>query len=97
VAKLTDFSFTGAVNAQEKKQKNGIDNLEIRLLKAEKKKNKEKLDKIMSIKSELFPYNSLQEREVNFSEFFQYYGDEFLDTVIENIDPFDPSFVVVEL
>ena len=97
VAKLTDFSFTGAVNAQEKKQKNGIDNLEIRLLKAEKKKNKEKLDKIMSIKSELFPYNSLQEREVNFSEFFQYYGDEFLDTVMENIDPFDPSFVVVEL
>jgi bacillithiol synthase len=97
VVKLTDFSFTGSVNAQEKKQKNGLDNLEIRLLKAEKKKNKEKLDKIISIKRELFPYNSFQEREINFSEFFQYYGDEFIDLIMKNTDPFDPSFVVIEL
>tara|TARA_B110000914_G_scaffold219283_1_gene227722 strand:- start:6078 stop:7679 length:1602 start_codon:yes stop_codon:yes gene_type:complete len=97
VAKITDFSFTGAVKAQEKKQKNGIDNLERRLLKAEKIKNKERLDKIISIKTELFPYNSLQEREINFSEFFQYYGDEFIDLVMKNIDPFDPSFVIIEL
>ena len=97
MVKLTDFSFTGSVNAQEKKQKNGLDNLEIRLLKAEKKKNKEKLDKIISIKRELFPYNSFQEREINFSEFFQYYGDEFIDLIMKNTDPFDPSFVVIEL
>jgi bacillithiol biosynthesis cysteine-adding enzyme BshC len=97
VAKLTDFSFTGAVKAQEKKQKNGIDNLEKRLLKAEKKKNKEILNKIISIKSGLFPYDSLQEREINFSEFFQYYGDEFIDLVMENLDPFDPSFIIIEI
>jgi len=97
VAKLTDFSFTGAVKAQEKKQKNGIDNLEKRLLKAEKKRTKERLDKIISIKTKLFPYNSLQEREINFSEFYQYYGDEFIDLVMKNIDPFDPRFLIIEL
>jgi uncharacterized protein YllA (UPF0747 family) len=97
VAKLTDFSFTGAVKAHEKKQKNGIDNLEKRLLKAEKKRTKERLDKIISIKTKLFPYNSLQEREINFSEFYQYYGDEFIDLVMKNIDPFDPRFLIIEL
>ena len=79
------------------KEKNGIDNLEKRLLKAEKKKNKEILNKIISIKSGLFPYDSLQEREINFSEFFQYYGDEFIDLVMENLDPFDPSFIIIEI
>ena len=67
------------------------------MLKAEKKKNKEILNKIISIKSGLFPYDSLQEREINFSEFFQYYGDEFIDLVMENLDPFDPSFIIIEI
>ena len=67
------------------------------MLKAEKKKNEEILNKIISIKSGLFPYDSLQEREINFSEFFQYYGDEFIDLVMENLDPFDPSFIIIEI
>lgn len=67
------------------------------MLKAEKKKNEEILNEIISIKSGLFPYDSLQEREINFSEFFQYYGDEFIDLVMENLDPFDPSFIIIEI
>ena len=67
------------------------------MLKAEKKKNKEILNKIISIKSGLFPYDSLQEREINFSEFFQYYGDEIIDLVMENLDPYDPSFIIIEI
>ena len=63
----------------------------------EKKRTKERLDKIISIKTKLFPYNSLQEREINFSEFYQYYGDEFIDLVMKNIDPFDPRFLIIEL
>ena len=38
IVKITDSSFLGAVNAQKKKQFNGIDKLEKRLLKAQKRK-----------------------------------------------------------
>ena len=42
LAKETDISFLGAVQAQEKKQLNGLDKLEKRLLKAEKRKFKDR-------------------------------------------------------
>ena len=38
------------------------------MLKAEKRKLKEQLEKIILIQNELFPNNSLQERQMNFSE-----------------------------
>ena len=42
----TDKSFKGAVKAQEKKQINGINKLEKRLIKAEKRKHKDFLNRI---------------------------------------------------
>ena len=69
LAKQTDSSFLGAVGAQEKKQLNGLDHLEKRLLKAEKKKLKDQIQRLISIQDYLFPNGSLQERRINFSEF----------------------------
>ncbi|MGK0385765.1 MAG: bacillithiol biosynthesis cysteine-adding enzyme BshC, partial [Patiriisocius sp.] len=43
VAKETDASFVGAVGAQEKKQLNGLDHLEKRLLRAQKKRLSDQL------------------------------------------------------
>jgi len=47
IAEETDKSFFGAVKAQEVKQKKGLDVLEKRLLKAQKKKLK---DHVVTIK-----------------------------------------------
>ena len=66
LAKQTDESFIGAVAAQEEKQLNGLDNLEKRLLRAEKRKLKEKLNSFTEFQNELFPKQSLQERNTNF-------------------------------
>ena len=68
IAEQTDLSFFGAVKAQETKQIKGLENLEKRLLKAEKRVHSEKLEQIITLQNELFPYNSLQERVINFSE-----------------------------
>jgi bacillithiol biosynthesis cysteine-adding enzyme BshC len=68
IAEQTDKSFLGAVKAQETKQIKGLENLEKRLLKAEKRVHSEKLEQIITLQNELFPYNSLQERVINFSE-----------------------------
>jgi len=97
VSKLTDISFVGAVNAQEKKQLKGLLNLEKRLLKANKRKCESQLSRITSIQSDLFPNNTLQERSVNFSEFYLDYGEEFIKILKENISPLNNKFTIIEL
>ena len=97
VTKLTDISFLGAVNAQEKKQLKGLINLEKRLLKANKKKYHSDLSRITSLQNELFPNNSLQERSVNFSEFYSEYGENFIKILKENISPLNNKFTIIEL
>ena len=93
----TDKSFLGALKAQESKQIKGLNNLEKRLYKAEKQKQKDKLNRLGLIKEELFPNNSLQEREINFSEFYQNHGDKLMDCLFKNISPFNNKFLVISL
>ncbi|MDC1493003.1 bacillithiol biosynthesis cysteine-adding enzyme BshC [Flavobacteriaceae bacterium] len=97
ISKQTDFSFVGAVNAQEKKQIKGLLNLEKRLLKANKRKYKSQLEKITSIQNELFPNYALQERSVNFIKFYLDYGDSFIEILKENILPLNNKFTIIEL
>lgn len=97
LAKKTDKSFIGAVAAQEKKQLNGLDKLEKRLLKAQKRKFSGELDGLKNIQNRLFPSGSLQERELNFSTFYLENGEELLETIKENLNPLDPTFSVIEI
>ncbi len=91
----TDKSFTGAVLAQEKKQLNGLDHLEKRLLKAQKRKYKEIVKRITNIQQELFPKQSLQERQANFSEFYEIYGDELIPLLVKALDPLKLEFYLI--
>ncbi len=97
LAKKTDASFVGAVGAQEKKQLNGLDNLEKRLLKAQKRKLSDQLERLIKIQDELFPKQSLQERNTNFSEYYLPYGDSLFKTLKNNLNPLDLQFTVLEL
>ncbi len=94
IAELTDKSFISAVKAQEKKQIKGLENLEKRLLKAEKKVHKEKIEQIITIQNQLFPNNSLQERNRNFSEF---YSKKFIEEIILKINPLKTNFEIVTI
>ncbi len=95
ISKKIDKSFLGALKAQQKKQIKGLENLEKRLIKAEKISKKDKLISLKKIQDELFPNKNLQEREINFSEFFVDYGEEFLDLIYDNIDPFNKKFTII--
>ena len=97
LAEQTDKSFLNAVAAQEQKQHNGLDKLEKRLLKAQRRKLKHELDRLTEIQHKLFPQNNLQERIVNFSELYLSYGDEFYNIIFENLDPFDFRFSLIEM
>jgi bacillithiol biosynthesis cysteine-adding enzyme BshC len=94
IAEQTDKSFTGAVKAQEVKQIKGLDNLEKRLLKAEKRIHFEKLKRITEIQNQLFPNGSLQERTTNFSVF---YSQTFIKEIISHSDPLYTSFKLIKI
>ncbi len=96
LAKKTDGTFLGAVNAQEKKQLNGLDNLEKRLLKAQKRKLSDVVDRITDLQNELFPKQSLQERSQNFSEYYEVLGADLIPMLFKNTDPLKFEFTVIE-
>jgi bacillithiol biosynthesis cysteine-adding enzyme BshC len=97
LANKTDRSFIGAVAAQEKKQLNGLDKLEKRLLKAEKRRLVEEIDRLSIIHEQLFPNESLQERNKNFTEFYIEYGENLMDTLKDAIEPLTGEFTILEL
>lgn len=97
LAEQTDQSFIGAVAAQERKQTKGLENLEKRLLIAQKRKMKDVLDRITSLQNELFPLQSLQERNTNFSEFYLEYGDQLIQQLVLNLQPLKSEFLILEL
>lgn len=85
----TDASFEGAVLAQEKKQMKGLQNLEKRWLKAEKRRLYDVLTRIEILQQSLFPNGNLQERVLNFTEFYEANGEELLLVLKENLNPLD--------
>ena len=95
LAEKTDKSFLGAVKAQEVKQLKGLDHLEKRLLKAQKRKLKDEVSRIAALQNQLFPNKSLQERQTNFSEVYAMYGQELLDTLFEHLNPLEQHFKIL--
>ena len=97
VAKKTDVSFVNAVNAQERKQLKGLKNLEKRLLKAEKRRQKDLVDRITTLQNQLLPNQSLEERQLNFSEYYIKHGAYFIDALKIALQPLQLEFTVLEL
>jgi len=95
LASQTDKSFLGAVKAQEVKQKKGLDHLEKRLLRAQKRKLADHVSRLAELQNELFPGKSLQERNLNFSELYLEYGEALLPMLFEALDPLKQEFVIL--
>jgi len=97
LAEQTDKSFLGAVKAQELKQIKGLENLEKRLLKAQKRKLSDEVERMTAIHNTLFPNGSLQERQANFSEFYLEYGNQLIPKLIENLEPLRTDFLLLKI
>ena len=97
LAEQTNKSFLGAVAAQEKKQLKGLGNLEKRLLKAQKRKFDDHINRITNIQNELFPGQSLQERNFNFSELYLEFGEQLIKQLVLNLQPLNGEFLILEI
>jgi len=95
LAEKTDQSFSGAVKAQEVKQKKGLENLEKRLLKAQKRKLQDQLQRVTDLQCELFPNYGLQERQTNFSEFYLEKGEQLIPLLIQKLKPLEQNFDII--
>ncbi len=96
IAAQTDASFLGAVKAQEVKQKKGLAHLEKRLLKAQKRKLKDHVVRMTDIQNELFPGQSLQERNLNFSELYLELGEDLIPTLVAALKPLQLEFTIIK-
>ncbi len=96
LAGQTDTSFLGAVKAQEVKQLKGLDRLEKRLLKAQKRKLRDQVVRMTELQNELFPDQSLQERSLNFSELYLQMGEDLIPLLMETLSPLQLEFLVLK-
>ena len=95
LAEQTDATFLGAVKAQQRKQEKGLEHLEKRLLRAQKRKLKDQVMRMTDLKFQLFPNDSLQERQVNFSQFYLELGPDLIDALKKHLDPLDLRFTIL--
>ena len=57
---------------------------------------KEVVDRIITLQDQIFPNQSLQERNTNFSEFYLNYGDSLIPNLINALDPLELKFDLIE-
>ncbi|MCB0676906.1 MAG: bacillithiol biosynthesis BshC, partial [Saprospiraceae bacterium] len=85
----------GAVEAERVKQIKSLEQLEGRLVRAEKQKHENAINQIRSIRDKLFPENGLQERYDNFLAYYLRYGPEFLTVLVQHLNPLEQGLIVV--
>lgn len=95
-AEATDPTLVGAVRAEEAKQARSLEQLEIRLVRAQKQRFETELSQLRALKEKLFPGNGLQERHDNFIPFYLRHGEALFSTLLENLNPLDSGLVVIQ-
>ena len=90
-----DPTLAQSTTAVQARLEHAINNLEKKLIKAEKINYHTRLEQIDHIKAELFSKESLQERIENFGLFYVKWGQSFIDELIRNFEPLDFKFTVL--
>jgi bacillithiol synthase len=95
LAQQIDTTLVGAIAAEGKKQLAAVEQLESRLLRAEKQKHEVALNQVKGLLQKFCPNGGLQERFDNFLPFYIKHGDQLFITLIENLNPLSQGFIVI--
>ena len=71
--------------------------MEKRLLKAQKRKLANQVERCTELQEQLFPGQSLQERNTNFSELYLEYGDDLIPKLIDSLEPLKGKFLLLTI
>lgn len=89
-----DASLEAMIKAELQKSLKSIENIAARLVKAEKQKEEVAVNQIRSIKDKLFPNGNLQERQDNLSMLLLFYGEQFIEELLQHLNPLEKKFTV---
>ncbi|MCX7638060.1 MAG: bacillithiol biosynthesis cysteine-adding enzyme BshC [Cyclobacteriaceae bacterium] len=90
-AKLIDPTLSTMVAAETKRMLKTLEKIELKMLRAEKRKQADRLRQVTELKEALFPNGGLQERIENFLSFTSG-NPELIDALIGAFEPFDYRF-----
>jgi bacillithiol synthase len=86
-----DSTLIKFIEAQSKRTVSGLEKIEKKLFRAEKRQHADKLRQLEAVKDELFPGGSPQERVDNFLNFYQK-DPRFIQHLLDTFEPFDFRF-----
>ncbi len=90
-----DTTLSQHVAALKAKTIKQLQNLEKKMMRAERKKHEVLQNQIARLKQALFPFDGLQERVENFSSFHAKWGREFINEVLKNSLTLEQEFIVL--
>ena len=96
IAVAVDVTLKGNVEKIEKHSVNALQDLEKKLVRAEKKKFDNERRQIEKLKQSLFPNGNLQERSESILGWYAIYGPSLIDTIYIHSKPFEHKFGVIE-
>ncbi len=95
VAGQIDDTLTTHVAALQTRAIKPLQELEKKLLRAERRKYEVEKRQLSAVKNALFPNNSLQERVDNFMPYYAKWGKDFLIAIYDHSLTLEQKFVVV--
>ena len=96
-AETTEQSFGNLVNAEETRQLKSFGRMKKRLLRAEKIKQNELLERLENLFLDVHPSKTWQERIYNFSVFFADFGYSWIEFCMEEMVVDDSKLIIVAI
>lgn len=93
----TDVTFCNLVEAEETRQLKSFKRMEKRLLRAEKIKNSELLNRLEDIFLDIHPGKSWQERVYNFSVFYSELGISFIEKSYKEMNVENSELIILQV
>lgn len=92
---VVDKNLQKTVQTDMHKFLKSFEQLEAKIIRAEKRKNQDMETQIWNLKDRLFPQGKMQERHQNFSVFYQKWGSELIDFLVQELNPLDKKFRII--
>lgn len=96
-AKAIDPTLRSAIAAEAKNQLKSLEKIEDRMRRTEKQKHDIAIGQIKTVLDKLFPQGSMQERKINFLNFYFRDPENYLSNLMEAFDPLDARLKVIEV
>jgi len=96
-AAKVDATLEKHVEALKSRTVQRLQELEKKMLRAEKRKYSDQQRQLHAIREALFPGNGLQERTQNFSYYYALYGPSFIRSLYDQALTLEQEFVILEL